>query len=57
MPLGGWSMDKQEQIDNIKQELNKLYKIFYSKHTPPLIQRKTGCRILALKKQLTDLLN
>ena len=46
-------MNKYIEINLLKKELHKYYKIYYSPKTPPLLKRKAGCRIIALKKQLS----
>ena len=46
-------MNKYIEIRELKSELHKNYKIFYSKKTPPLLKRRAGCRIIELKKQLS----
>ena len=42
----------ETEIKQINLELHRLYKVFYSKSTPPLVQRKVGCKIIALKNKL-----
>lgn len=45
-------IDMENRIEQIKSELHRLYKVFYSKNVPPLVQRRAGCRIIALKDEL-----
>ena len=46
----------ETRIDQIKSELHRLYKVFYSKSTPPLVQRSAGCKIIALKNELNKII-